>query len=222
MSRSDRTPAAERAPFPGGEEKQTRANGWDPAEEKRRLREKIREKRRGLSRSFLDREAEALLSAVGGLAKWAEAQTVMAYAALPGEPDLTPILREILSSGRRLILPRCQGKALVPCLVRDLKELSFGTFHILEPGPGCPTVPPEEIELLLLPGLAFDRWGFRLGQGGGFYDRFLTKTRGYRLGICHEWELLDAVPRGRHDQRASAVMTEHGVFWCGEEEADCT
>ena len=135
----------------------------------------------------------------------------MAYAALPGEPDLSPVLREILSSGRRLALPRCEGEEIVPRLVSGLWQLSPGTYGIPEPGGDCPLVRPEEIGLLLVPGLSFDRDGFRLGQGGGYYDRFLTQTRGFRLGVCHEWELLPAVPREAHDERVNAVLTGNGL-----------
>ena len=177
------------------------------AAEKARLRARIRGRRRSLPAEFLRRESEAFLPRLSELPAWNKARTVMAYAALPGEPDLTPVLREILSSGRRLVLPRCEGEEIVPRLVSGLWRLSPGAYGILEPDADCPPVRPEEIGFFLVPGLAFDREGFRLGQGGGYYDRFLPKACGYRLGVCHEWELLPAVPREAHDERVNGVLT---------------
>ena len=177
------------------------------AAEKKRLRALIRGRRRSLPAGFLRRESEAFLPRLSALPEWKDARTVMAYAALPGEPDLSLVLREVLSSGRRLVLPRCEGGEIVPRLVSGLWQLSPGAYGILEPGADCPPVSPEEIGFFLVPGLAFDREGFRLGQGGGYYDRFLPKARGYRLGVCHEWELLPAVPREAHDEKVNGVLT---------------
>ena len=69
-----------------------------------------------------------------------------------------------------------------------------------------------EIGLILVPGIEFDRAGFRLGQGGGYYDSFLPETRGFRLGVCHSWELLPGIPKEPHDARVDAVLTERGIL----------
>jgi len=186
------------------------------AGEKKRLRLKIRMARKALPESCFRREAESLLAHLTAMPEWKAAGTVMAYAALPGEPDLVRILSEIWSSGRRMILPRCGEKeglpCLVPCLVSGPDELSPGKWGIPEPGNSCPAVDPEEIGLILVPGIAFDRAGFRLGQGGGYYDSFLPETRGFRLGVCHSWELLPGIPKEPHDARVDAVLTERGIL----------
>ncbi len=203
-------------PFPAGEEEHAEAlsAGADHekrAAEKKRLRALIRKNRRALQEAFFRRESEAFLPFLSALPEWKRARTVMAYAALQGEPDLSPVLREILCSGRRLVLPRCEGESIIPRLVTGLSRLSPGAYGIPEPGEGCPAVRPEEIDLLLVPGLAFDREGFRLGQGGGYYDRFLPQARGFRLGVCHAFELLPAVPREAHDARMDGAMTGDGI-----------
>jgi 5-formyltetrahydrofolate cyclo-ligase len=74
-------------------------------------------------------------------------------------------------------------------------------------------VPPEEIDLILVPGLAFTRDGQRLGRGGGFYDRYLASLppRAMKLGICFQCQMLESLPSEEHDQRVHAIVTEDGI-----------
>ena len=84
-------------------------------------------------------------------------------------------------------------------------------FGMLEPGEACPLLAPEEIDLVLVPGLAFDRAGYRLGQGGGYYDRYLPQCSGKSLALCREAVLFEALPREEHDRPVGLVLTEHGA-----------
>lgn len=86
-------------------------------------------------------------------------------------------------------------------------RLVKGAYGILEPGAGCPRVEPEEIDLIFVPGTAFDVRGHRIGQGGGYYDRYLNRTRAVRVGVCHDFALLSAVPSEAHDARMDIVVT---------------
>ena len=185
--------------------------------EKARLRSARLAERRALPAAVRAKEAEALARLLLSLPVWREAETVLAYAALPDEPDLAPALRALLSSGRRLALPRCEGDRLVPCLVPSLSRLRPGAFGIPEPDGSCPPADPAAIRLALVPGLAFDREGFRLGRGGGFYDRFLPGTRAFRVGVCREADFLPRLPREPWDARADAVLTPGGFRLCRAE-----
>ena len=82
-----------------------------------------------------------------------------------------------------------------------------GAYGILEPGADCPRVEPGEIDLIFVPGTAFDIRGHRIGQGGGYYDRYLNRTRAVRVGVCHDFALLSAVPSEAHDARMDIVVT---------------
>lgn len=96
--------------------------------------------------------------------------------------------------------------------VRDEAELTPGAYGIMEPGADCPEIPPQEIDLVLVPGAAFDRFGGRIGQGGGYYDRFLAGTGAYRMGVCHDFALLGgALPTAAHDARMDAVAAPAGI-----------
>ncbi|PWU12563.1 MAG: 5-formyltetrahydrofolate cyclo-ligase [Bdellovibrio sp.] len=82
-----------------------------------------------------------------------------------------------------------------------------------EPSPDGPLVRPEDLAGLLIPALAIDRRGFRLGRGGGFYDRFLNSFRGVKIGLVPSWRFLPEVPVDPHDCRVDAVFTEQGLSW---------
>ena len=81
-------------------------------------------------------------------------------------------------------------------------------YGMLEPGEGCPLVPQEEIELILVPGLCFDRLGYRLGQGGGYYDRYLAGYGGTTVGLCRREVLQERVPREEHDRQVDLLVTD--------------
>jgi 5-formyltetrahydrofolate cyclo-ligase len=152
--------------------------------------------------------AERLCWNIAASEIWRSARTVMMFAPVPGEPNLRPLAVEILRAGR-LCLPRVDWmeKRMVAAAVRDLdRDLILRRNNIREPLPDCPEVPPAEIDLVLVPGLGFDRSGRRLGRGGGFYDRFLSEPtlRATRCGVLFDTQLVEAIPAESHD-----VMVEY-------------
>ena len=90
-----------------------------------------------------------------------------------------------------------------------MKQVSFG---ILEPGEDCPLVPREEIDLVLVPAVCYDRRGYRLGFGGGYYDRWLERFEGPTVGLCREAVLQETVPIEAHDRRVDTLITEKGCL----------
>ena len=143
---------------------------------------------------------------------FSEASTVMAYMAMPSEPDLGPVIAEILARGKALVLPRCEeGCRLSARRVNSLERLIPGAFGIPEPGPELPEADPEEIDLVLVPGMAFDRAGRRLGRGKGYYDRFLRRCPGRTMGVCRR--TLEEIPTEDHDVPMDAVATEDQVLY---------
>ena len=147
---------------------------------------------------------------------FAGAKTVMAFMAMPSEPDLDPVIREILRQGKRLVLPRCEeGFRLSARIVEDPDLLIPGVFGIREPGPELPEADPADIDLILVPGMAFDGRGRRLGRGKGYYDRFLSDCPGRTMGIC--WHAAETVPVEEHDISVDAVVTEDAVIHCRTE-----
>jgi 5-formyltetrahydrofolate cyclo-ligase len=151
---------------------------------------------------------------IEALPDWTLARTVAFYAAQPSEPDLTALLA---APGKIPCFPRVSGDALEfhRCHSKDL--MRPGPWNLLEPDPDhCPMIPPSEIDLLLIPGLAFTRTGGRLGRGGGFYDRFLARVhpRALKLGVCFQAQLLPALPLEVHDHDVRLIITEDELIRC--------
>lgn len=146
-----------------------------------------------------------------------EAERIMAYAAIPPEIDLTPVIEAVFRAGKTLILPRCESEGQMTARkISDLQELMSGAYGILEPRQDTKLVPAQEIDLILVPGLAFDQQGRRLGRGKGYYDRFLRETTGKKMGICSC--LLPEIPVEEHDIAMDAVATEDRMIICEMEE----
>ena len=190
-----------------------------PACDKAALRARMRALRRALSGDEQARCAQAVLMRLRGLAPYRNARCVMAYAAARGELPLDDVLRDVLASGRTLLLPRCEAPGeMTARRVTALWQLRPGAYGLPEPGEDCPAAEPQEIDLILVPGTAFDARGGRLGQGGGYYDRFLAQTRGLRVGVCHDFALLERVPTMAHDVRMDAILTPGAWIDCRPEE----
>ena len=148
------------------------------------------------------------------------ARGVLSYMAFGSELDLDELHRELLLQGRLLVAPRvpAQGRVLELRQVADLKQdLAPSRWGIPEPLPErCPLVDPAQIDLVLVPGVAFDRWGNRLGYGAGFYDRLFQRLppSALRVACVHDALLVDRVPAEPHDVPVDLLLTESMALVC--------
>lgn len=142
-----------------------------------------------------------------------EAKTIMAFMPKYPEPDIIPVLQDILDSGRMLLLPRCDTREQMTArVIRTLSQLQEGIFGLLEPSEDTEIFPPEQIDLILVPGMAFDEEGHRLGRGRGYYDRFLTDTIARTIGIAGR--VLPSVPVLLHDRDMDSLVTHNKtILW---------
>ena len=141
---------------------------------------------------------------------WKNAGSVLFFAPQPDELDLWPLLEEALAAGKIAALPRYHpaGKKYVACRVQNLKsEIAPGTFGIREPAARCPEIPLSGLDLILVPGVAFDWHGHRLGRGKGFYDRLLAGARGVKCGIAFDEQVMNDVPVGPSDVGLDFILT---------------
>lgn len=181
--------------------------------DKDELRRAMRMRRRTFGDAQQEAASLAVLAHVKAFAPYAQAKTVMAYMACRGELSLAPVINDLLAQGKMLVLPRCEAPGVMTARkIESLAQLVPGAYGLLEPGCGSLIVPPQEIDLVLVPGTAFDRTGGRIGQGGGYYDRFLPRTRALRAGVCHEFAMLDHVPCTAHDVHMDVLITPAGVI----------
>jgi 5-formyltetrahydrofolate cyclo-ligase len=149
------------------------------------------------------------------LAVWpplARARTVLAYLAFRNELDLRPLFS--LLPHTRWVVPRLSSGRQMTIHPYDPDRLVRHRFGMLEPDPLLPEITPDEIDVALIPGVAFDRHGARLGFGGGYYDRFLPRTNALRVGIALQSCVADELPCADHDQRVDWVATPAGMTRC--------
>jgi 5-formyltetrahydrofolate cyclo-ligase len=173
-----------------------------------------------------ERWSKELTSQLLAYPAWRECSDVAAFVGRIDEPDTMPLLRHATDEGKRLWLPRVIGvdpPTMEWVVITSLAGMTPGRFGILEPKPGLCRAPGRvgSFDLVLIPGLAFDRRGARLGAGYGYYDRALESVRAmdavHRVGVCFDAFFEPAegeIPVEDHDVRMHAVCTECGVFKC--------
>lgn len=141
-----------------------------------------------------------------------QAEVVLLHAALAEEVDIGGLVGLLRERGARTLFPRVHGDALELVSTADLRTLELGYRGILEPV--GPAVPADDVEVVILPGVAFDPHGGRLGQGGGHYDRLLPTLRPevVRIGVCFACQVVPSVPREAHDEAVDLVVTERATY----------
>ncbi len=153
--------------------------------------------------------SESVCRSVLNTSQWQNAATVMLYNALPDEVDLQLLLRQAWQAGKRVLLPVVKGDGeMVVRLVEASTPFQCGAYGIQEPV-GDDFTDYGQIDLIVVPGMAFDAEGHRLGRGKGYYDRFLPQAgNAYKLGVCFPFQFVDAVPVDPHDQRMDSVVCQ--------------
>jgi len=177
------------------------------------LRSALRAERRSRSPEEVARASREISASVLGLAVFQHTRHLVAYAAGPGEVDPAELVQAAVSQGLTVYFPRVVEPTL-EFLACPLAGLRPGAFGLAEPPGGHPLDPASSDVLFLVPGLAFDPAGTRLGRGGGHYDRALADHRSaMRIGLACEAEIQSSLPREPWDQPMDAVVTERRVLW---------
>lgn len=189
---------------------------------KRALRRRMSALRAAVSERDRTQWDRALAGQFLALPEVREARTVYAYLSYGTETDTHRLVQELLRRGVRVACPRVAPDELSMDFyeIRSLADCLPGFHGIPEPGPGCRRV-SEEKAPLLLPGLAFTADGKRLGYGGGFYDRFLSREpEHFTAALAYPFQLLGTLPSEEHDRKADAVLTPENVIRCREAQTE--
>lgn len=128
---------------------------------------------------------------------------------MKGEPDLTSLFPELIKRNA-LILPKVKGEELELYRVKNISCLREGSFGIPEPSEG-EKVSPEEVELFVIPGVVFDKEGYRLGFGKGYYDRLLKGVKSPKVGVAYSFQVVDKLPRDPWDVPVDIIITEKNI-----------
>ncbi|SCG83897.1 5-formyltetrahydrofolate cyclo-ligase [Proteiniborus sp. DW1] len=186
--------------------------------DKRALRSEILSKRKALSKEEVNKKSSAISNLLFSTEQYKKSKYIMCYIDFRNEVRTEEIIRMALNEDKNIIIPISivETKQLVLSQLLDYdKELESGTYGILEPKKEfIREVNPELIDLVLMPGVAFDRRGYRIGYGGGYYDRFLTRIVDSvpKIALAFDLQLVPHVRKGRYDIPVDYIITEKEII----------
>jgi 5-formyltetrahydrofolate cyclo-ligase len=180
------------------------------AEAKSAVRAEVRARLAALTTEERARGSTALCRTLLGSGLWRRSRTLLLFAPIAAEPDIAPLINAALAEGRTVALPRfheadgCYEAAVIRSADDLLPPARFG---VREPTPRCPALPVKQLDLALVPGIAFDATGRRLGRGGGFYDRLLRGMTGFKCGMAFDCQMAETLPNEPHDVILNGILT---------------
>jgi 5-formyltetrahydrofolate cyclo-ligase len=179
-------------------------------EQKAALRKEVRAKLKNISPAARAAASAQLCARLKEQPFWKNAASVLFFAPLPDELDVWPLLEETAAGGKLAVLP-CFVPADQSYAARRVQnprsEIVLGQFGIREPKSCCAKMDLRRLDLILVPGVAFDLRGSRLGRGRAFYDRLLLERPGLKCGVAFDEQIAGEVPAGPHDQRMDFILT---------------
>ena len=185
---------------------------------KQRLRDEVKTKLGLLTPQAVERRSKQLCDCLTAREEFLRASVVMVYLSLPQEVDLSAAILTAWQQGKTIVVPQVlrSERRMMPVEIHSLEgDFAVEASGLRNPRSGAP-VPPADIDLVVAPGLAFDRAGGRLGRGGGYYDKFLTSVGLHAavFGAGFVEQMVASVPMESHDRRMNAVATDAGVVEC--------
>lgn len=180
---------------------------------KKALRKELMQRQCSLSDAYKKEASLEIAKKVLESREYQEAKTLFIYCGTSNEVDTSIIIKDALKKGKRVALPKILTLGIMEAQeVESMEELIPERHGILEPKEGSKTIHPEKIDLALIPCLGFSRDGYRIGYGGGFYDRFLPQGKFAKIIIAFEQMGVEELPVGAYDQKADQIMTESNDY----------
>ena len=179
------------------------------------LRKKIRKDISSLTEEYISLSNSGIYRNVTTMERFIDARNIMIYYSVEREPATHDIAQAALNMGKTVAFPLCYQEGVMDArIVSSFTNFDTSSSIIGIPSPSdtAPCIPPEDLDLIIVPALAFDQNGFRLGLGGGYYDRFLYGLHAYTIGLARECLLQDTLPTEPHDVRVNCIVTEKSIF----------
>lgn len=180
---------------------------------KAEIRKDIKHKKSLLSESVCSKAAFSVLEKLGDLPQFIQADNILCYHALPDELPTQPILDK-WAKNKSLFLPRVNGNEL-EILNYNAQTLQHGSFNIQEPQ-GDNIINVQLMDIIIVPAIAYDLKGNRIGRGKGYYDRLLQNTNATKIGIIFDFQLLDNIQTDTHDIPVDIVITDKQTIICNQ------
>ena len=181
--------------------------------EKKELRKQLMAREAGLAENYIKESNVGIIQNLFSLQEFHDAETVLFFYSIWSEPDTHEMIRRALNSGKTVALPKTYPKGVMTARkIRGFDELTSTRFGIPEPNESAPLIRQDELDFIVVPAVAFDREGYRLGHGAGYYDIYLSLTHAFACGVAREKMLELRVPRQKHDVRVNCIVTEKEVL----------
>ncbi|MDO5716958.1 MAG: 5-formyltetrahydrofolate cyclo-ligase [Tissierellia bacterium] len=185
---------------------------------KKELRKKILHMRDHMDHDARYQNDEKILLQLLNMKEYRDAQTLMIFVSYKSEVDTHCLITESLRRGKRILIPIVNNydNTLLLSQIQNMGELEKGSYGILEPKPEYVRIrEPKCVDFCLVPGAVFDKNGYRIGYGGGYYDKLLPLFRPdtLKIGVAYDFQKVDTVPTEPHDQKLDALITEKEVYW---------
>ncbi|MBQ8545719.1 MAG: 5-formyltetrahydrofolate cyclo-ligase [Clostridia bacterium] len=157
-----------------------------------------------------------IIDVVASLVSFKHADIVLLYAPIKSEIDVMPIFELAKEKGKRVAFPKCdtENRTMKFHFVDSLDDLEPCAYNIREPKEEAEIYDPKETKgsaLCIVPGLAFDVYGYRLGYGKGYYDKFMNNFTGSTIGVAYTHQILPSLPKGKFDKHCDVLITEKGI-----------
>lgn len=185
---------------------------------KSELRREYTQMREAMDQSEVERLSEKIIDTILKLPVFKRAETVMVYLNFKNEVDSLKMIEESYKAGKKVVIPYCEKETMeiIPSELNDIEtEIVKGKNGYLQTKKDCvKPVPLEDIDLIVVPGIAFDKRCYRLGFGAGYYDRFLRKLNFEKptIGLCYDFQIIHSIPIEGHDVPLDFVITEERIL----------
>jgi 5-formyltetrahydrofolate cyclo-ligase len=187
-------------------------------DKKKIIRKQVLIRRRGLDKAFIGEVSTLINQIIFSWPLYQQAKSLMCFLSMSDEPQTDDLILNAINSGKKVSVPsmRQQEFGVMDAVAIDgFDDLTTGRLGLRVPRENKQLVAPQDIELILVPGVSFDRHGNRLGMGAGYYDRFLAQaTNATLVGVVWNFQILDDIPAIEHDIPMHFILTEQGIMKC--------
>ena len=182
---------------------------------KHKLREEIRRRRASLPTYEVLEKSNRIVTRLKEMDDFINAGVIACYISFDNEVYTHGLIKQFIKS-KDILVPVVRGNEIFLSHIMDWKELKSGTYGILEPaGEFIRKRGYDEVELIIVPGIVFDKKGRRIGYGGGYYDRLLSSMDALKVALAYEFQIFDEIPEDEHDIRMDVIVTEERRIDCG-------
>ncbi len=178
---------------------------------KENIRKIIIDKRKALDTKELVRLSNLIVENIKGIEDIKNSTCYMFYYPMSGEPNILPLAEEFLGEGVCVCFPTVKDQTLCPVMVKDFKSFRKSNLGVYEPAVGR-ELKPSSLDVVFVPGLAFDTELYRVGFGRGFYDRFLKLTDAVKVGVAFDFQIMENLPHDEWDVPVDILVTPYDIL----------